>query len=208
MQESRQGARHDLAQAVQTIQEGVAAGGSEARPSHVMKRLAELHPVEFVKYHRGFELLTKTLAPTRLPQMNLMWRPWQQDLANSLDKEPDDRHIVWVYDEVGNKGKSTFVRQYINDETKDAIVLSGKTADMAYLYNKERVVFFDITRTQVELLDHLMSFAEQLKNGFLLSTKYMPEKKVFQPPHVVFFANVPCPTGKWSADRVVEIVLD
>jgi hypothetical protein len=53
-----------------------------------------------------------------------------------------------------------------------------------------------------------MAFAEQLKNGFLLSTKYMPEKKVFRPPHVVFLANVACPPGKWSADRVVQIVWD
>lgn len=192
----------------QIVQEEASVAQGGGRVSRAMKRVAEEYPVELMKYHRGIEVLAKHLVVDRRPLPQLHWRPWQADLVSALEKDPDDRHIMWIFDKVGNKGKSTFVTHYVSNPANDAIVLEGKVADMAYLYDKQRVVFFDITRTQVELLDHLMSFAEKLKNGLLISTKYMTQMKVFRPPHVVFFANVVCPPGKWSEDRVVEIELD
>lgn len=208
MQESSQGRREDLLRVAQIVQEEASVAQGGGRVSRAMKRVAEECPVEMVKFHRGIEVLAKHLVVDRRPLRQLEWRPWQADLASALSVEPDDRHIMWVKDLVGNKGKSTFVTHYVADPANDAIVLEGRVVDMAYLYDKQRVVFFDITRTQVELLDHLMSFAEKLKNGLLVSTKYMTQMKVFRPPHVVFFANVPCPPGKWSEDRVIAIDLD
>lgn len=79
---------------------------------------------------------------------------------------------------------------------------------MAYAYNGEPMVFFDVTRTQAEHMDHLYQFAEQLKNGIIFSSKYESGTKCFDPPHVVFFANQGPHPGKWSADRCHETVLN
>lgn len=205
--QDRQGARSDLLQVVETIQSAVAAAGGNVRPDLVLRAVAAEHPVELIKYTRGIREFVSilSLAPELPPLPSLF--PWQSMLLQCLQLEPNDRTIIWHTDLKGNAGKSTFVNFYLATYPDDSIVLSGKVADMAYAYNGQRVAFFDVTRTQVDLLDHLMSFAESLKNGRIFSTKYESRLKRFRPPHVVFFANVACPPGKWSEDRVVEIVL-
>ena len=92
--------------------------------------------------------------------------------------------------------------------TRGAVQLEGKVADMAFMYNSEPIVCFDVTRAQAEVSDHLYSFAEKLKNGSVISTKYETKAKHFAPPHVVFFANKDCPAGVFSADRIELIDLD
>ena len=86
-----------------------------------------------------------------------------------------------------------------------ATKLSGKVADMAYQYNSERIACFDVTRAQAGPggpSDHLYSFAEELKNGDIVSGKYVSCEKDFDAPHVVFFSNYLPDEGKWSKDRV------
>lgn len=195
-----QGHRSDLEQAIASLGGG---GSVTAR----LKRAAAEAPAAFVKYHRGLEALATLTAETpKVPKP--AWRPWQAELERELSEEPDDRHIYWVSDEKGGAGKSTFLRYYINNEELNATSLTGKLADMAYAYDSQRIVFFDVSRTQAENLDHLMTMAEWLKNGNFVSPKYQSRLKTFSPPHVVFFANVPCPPGKWSADRVIELKLE
>ena len=104
--------------------------------------------------------------------------------------------------EKGNQGKSRLALHLCLEH--NAIILSGKIADMAYAYNKEPIVIFDVPRTQAENLDHLFAFAESLKNGIIFSNKYESQQKIFKPPIVIFLANIPCPDGKWSSDRVIE----
>lgn len=205
--DSDQGSRSDLTQVVQTIQKGVESSGGNVRPDLLLRLVAEEHPLELIKYTRGIREYISILTPSPPPVVLPSLYPWQEMLLACLHMEPNDRTIVWHTDLKGNAGKSTFVNYYLSSFPHDSIVLSGRLADMAYAYNGQRVAFFDVTRTQVDLLDHLMSFAESLKNGRVFSTKYESRMKIFRPPHVVFFANVPCPAGKWSADRVVEIVL-
>lgn len=159
------------------------------------------------KYHKGIDALAEALKPLPQPKQ-LKLRPWQSDLFAALEVEPDDRHIMWIWDKDGNKGKTTFLRWYISNYPSDSILMDGRVTDMAHAYDSQRVVFFDIARTQAENVDHLCQFAEKLKNGMYLSSKYDSKMKVFQPPHVVFFANIPCPHSKWSADRPVVIELE
>jgi len=198
---SKQGARTDLSDAVATLR------GSTGGLTQRMRALAADHPLEFVKYHRGFE----ALARLETPVLTYTWaqpRRWQLELLGTLGAQPDDRHILWFTDTTGGAGKSSVVRKYLSDFPGTAICLTGKLADMAYAYNGERVVFFDVSRTQSEHMDHLYSFAETLKNGNYLSTKYESCMKTFQPPHVVFFANMDPAAGKWSDDRLVLKRLD
>lgn len=191
-----QGKRTDLAAAVEALRG--AGGGLSAR----LRAAADAAPEAFVKFHRGLEALARLEAPVPAYEWAVP-RVWQSALMVDLAAVPDDRHIMWFTDVPGAAGKSTFVRRYMTEHPGGAIVLHGKLADMAHAYNGERVVFFDVSRTQAEHMDHLYSFAESLKNGFFFSGKYEGGMKTFAAPHVVFFANQDPENGKWSQDRLV-----
>lgn len=182
-----QGARSDIMSAWNAFR----VGG-------VQRVLAE-HPAMWLRYSTGFIRAAALLAvPTPMPSPTT-WREWQDGLLKELEGKPDDRKIIWYYDQSGAAGKSTIVR-YVCTNSK-GIMLEGKVADMAYAYNGERVVFFDVARTQADNMDHLYSFAEKLKNGMVSSPKYESRTKFFDPPHVVFMANSLPDYSKWSSDR-------
>lgn len=188
-----QGKRNDLAEAVQALR----SGG--------IKRVAQEHPTAFVKFARGLRDLEETLRedpgdPDFEPNV------WQTELLSYiLGVTPDDRTIIWVTDREGGRGKSRLARHLLAEH--GAAQLEGRVSDMAYAYNRERIVIFDLTRGQAELSDHLYSFAEKLKNGVITSTKYESRTKRFLPPHVIFFSNSSPEPGKWSSDRLHELDL-
>lgn len=200
--ENQQGRRADLeaATALLTATEGTV----KAR----MKRLAEDYPAVVVKHYKGMEYLcrlTERGIPINAPEQ---WYEWQAALLAHLDSEEakaDDRSIVWVTDPAGGNGKSTVVRYLVAN--CGAVMLNGKIADMAHAYDGQSIVVFDVTRTQLEHMDHLYSFAESLKNGIVFSTKYESGMKIFKSPRVVFFANTTYARGKWTEDRVHEILI-
>jgi len=181
-----QGRRTDLHLAVQILK------------SDGLKRVAEEMPAEYVKYHKGFAALAAELAKP-IGDLEFMPRDWQKSLLESLSIPPDDRKIIWVWDIIGNKGKSRLARHLVAEH--GAIILSGRVVDMAHAYSSQPIVIFDVARTQAENMNHLYSFAESLKNGVIFSSKYESGQKVFQSPHVVFFSNMPYPSDVWSEDR-------
>ena len=145
--------------------------------------------------------------PPRMP--NFQPRPWQQKVIDILSAEPNDRTIYWVRDSEGGRGKTQLAKYLLCE--KEACLLGGRIADMAYMWNRDRkykIGIFDLTRTQAETTDHLYTFAEQLKNGFFTSTKYISKLKMFAVPHVIFFSNSMPKEDKWSADRLHLIDLD
>nr|UZT54550.1 MAG: replication-associated protein [clictolig virus 1] len=194
---SQQGKRSDLDSAVATLR---AAPGTVAEK---IRAVAEEHSTAFVKYYKGFEVLAETLEDFPEPEEPI-WRPWQMSLKLELEQDPDDRHLIWYNDPVGGQGKSRFVNYYTAVKSLKATALSGKLADMrfAYAQSKARIVFFDIARAEHEYVGHMYTMAEELKNGRFMNTKWKSKLVSFQPPHVVFFANIPPDTTKWSVDRL------
>lgn len=191
-EEGGQGKRRDLDEAVDALREGG------------IRAVVEQHATAFVKYHRGLYELQRQLE-VKPRDMDFEPRPWQQDVLDYLTGEPDDRHILWVTDGVGNNGKSRLARHLILEH--GAVQLEGRVQDMAYMYNKERVVVIDVSRAQLDNVKHLYSFAEKLKNGVVVCTKYECHQKLFDPPHVIFFSNQTWEREFWSEDRVIEINL-
>lgn len=171
---------------------------------HVM---LQRFPEVYVKYHSGIDAYAMKVK--KLPDMAMPsngWYIWQVELLNYLLSPPDNRTIVWVYDFKGGRGKSTLCKFLICNH--NGLLLQGKINDMSFAYDeKYKIVMFDVSRTQAENLDHLYSFAEQLKNGVIFSPKYTSGMKVFSPPHVVFFANSMPQEGKWTEDRLKLIDL-
>lgn len=129
-------------------------------------------------------------------------RPWQSALMDVLHEPVCPRKIHWLWESSGNVGKSWLTRYIM--ATEDATVLTeGKKTDMAYIFSKKptKIVIIDLCRTNTEYLNGIYSLAENLKNGYIVSSKYDSTGVVFEIPHVVIFANFEPDYTKWSADR-------
>lgn len=127
---------------------------------------------------------------------------WQKDLMKILKKEPDERAVYWLWEPVGNTGKTTFAKSYCI-KNKDAIVVTGKASDVkcgiAQCETKPRVVFWNLVRSQEEYVS--FQGIEEVKDGFFFSPKYESGMVMMNAPHVVVFANFAPNTEKLSADR-------
>jgi hypothetical protein len=190
-----QGARTDIS--------GLAALVMEGASNH---EIATAMPDLFLRNHVGINALRSALANKPTADTDFAPRAWQKELMDKLAGPVHDRHIYWIHDSVGGKGKSRLARHLKIEH--GAIELNGKGNDMAYAYNGQKIVLFDIARAASDNIKHLAIFAEQLKNGSLFSSKYTSQEKNFPAPHVVFFSNILPPPELWSQDRLQLIDLD
>ncbi|AHH31485.1 replication-associated protein [Dragonfly larvae associated circular virus-10] len=125
-------------------------------------------------------------------------RTWQKELKNAIQTVPDDRKVMWYCDSVGNTGKTWFSKYLV--ALHGAIRFeNGKSADIKYAYNGERVVVFDLSRSQVDHFNY--EVIESIKNGLMFSPKYTSCTKMYPIPHVIVFANWMSDESKLSADR-------
>lgn len=141
------------------------------------------------------------------------WYEWQAKIIELVDSKRTERDIVWVRDSVGNKGKSYLAKFLVLKY--DAIISQGKSADV---FNQVKqwleehpeadpsLCVLDVPRSSFGFLNY--GLLEQLKNGCLYSGKYEGGKCLFDPPHVVVFANMLPKDGEFSDDRITLIDLD
>lgn len=136
---------------------------------------------------------------------NVVWKKWQQDILDILDKKPNKRTIHWFWDETGNIGKS-FLATYIC-MNYDVVVCDGKKNDVLNQVNTAlekyipKVAILDIPRSSVDYINY--SVIEKLKDGCLYSGKYEGGLCIFPQPHVIIFANCEPDRREMSADRWV-----
>lgn len=171
-------------------------------------QLIEAHKSIYAKYPRFFDEYIEIHRPNR-PVDIFPLREWQLNLSILLAAEPDDRHIVFVVDQYGNKGKSWFTRYYEQQHPGESqCLVPGKHADMAYALNTTiRVLFLDAPRAkQGEYIQY--DFLEEVKNGMVFSTKYQSVVKRLSKVHVVVLMNEPPNYDKLSADRYITITID
>lgn len=146
-------------------------------------------------------------ARRRFPNHELY--PWQTKLLTRVLLLADDRHILWIWDEVGNTGKTYMskllvfkygAQYFTNAATKDithAVVFRNKVKiDGKRL---DPIIIFDLARSLQEIVNY--QAIEQLKNVITFSPKYQSTTKFGPPAHVIVFANWPPNRGKMSADR-------
>lgn len=129
---------------------------------------------------------------------------WQQNLETILKQEPDDRTIRWYWDDIGNKGKTSFCKYLVVKH--QALYVSGKIGDMAYALMKYResngdpeIILIDIPRASYNRISY--PGIEALKNGLIFSSKYESGQIVMNSPHVVVFANSEPSYELLSVDR-------
>lgn len=136
--------------------------------------------------------------------------PWQSDVINLAEQEPEDRHVYWLWSTYGKVGKSRLSRHLAIKYEHDPrpVLLSGGSAkDILYMVasNKKekgtepRMVIWDLPRSQT-VPDY--GGLENLKNGTFCSTKYESGMCILsRHPHIVVFANYPPDETKLSEDR-------
>lgn len=130
---------------------------------------------------------------------------WQQRVLDVISGPVDPRAIYWVYDGVGNHGK-TYLATYLTDSKGAFYSNGGKATDITYAYTGQPICIFDYVRDSAEYVNY--GVIEQLKNGILFSPKYESGLKRFAIPHVFVFANFRPASDKFSADRLVVFELN
>lgn len=165
------------------------------------RAIAQRFPGLFVRYPRSLLSLVEHNLP--LPSFetgNLL--PWQQELWNYLDNDPDDRTIRFIVDEEGGKGKSWFARYLYTKKQHDVQLLSvGKRDDIAHAIDATKKFFvFNVPRGGMEFLQY--TILEQLKDRVVFSPKYASRTKMLGAiPHVVVMCNEQPDLTKMTADR-------
>lgn len=193
----KQGQRSDIDEAVARI----AAG--DAIVDIISDIPSALRYRNHLLSHRQDVLNNEAKRQRREKNVEAVLKPWQQELGDMLSLAPDGRHFVYIFERTGNAGKS-WMGHYL-ESTKGALCLRpGKIADLAYAYEREPIVVFDIVRTNVEgSITNVYGFTESLLDGSIFSPKYGSVVKTFDPPHVVIFSNAPPDYTAMSKDRYV-----
>lgn len=144
--------------------------------------------------------------PRQIKLINPNDRPWQKELVNELETEPNDRTIIWYHDPVGGSGKTALAKWLVIK--KKALVVSGKACDIKYAVSKHiekngqvDIICFLFPRSVEEYVSY--DAIESLKDGLFFSSKYESGMCVFAPPHIICFANFAPEKDKLSEDRWV-----
>lgn len=128
-------------------------------------------------------------------------------------KDPDDRTIYWITDNKGNSGKSKFVKYCCFTNNSCAKVSFGSASQLRsglISTGQKSIYFIDIPRTlgNDDSINNILSAIEDLKNGFLTSNFYGNSTSLLMdPPHIIVFSNMDCPTEKLSSDRWRELCI-
>lgn len=197
------------------LKKGVFSSGERGGGSATMalalqvkdKEYEDMSLIERVAYlkHERFLIRDKCLirSATHKKRMRkyfgtVVLRAWQQELVKYCEGEPDERKIRWYYDPAGNNGKS-FMTDYLTYMCDAKWFENGKQADIAFSYDEERIVIFDLSRSHENYINYMA--IESFKNGRIWSGKYESCGKGFQKPHVIVFSNFYPDTTKLTEDR-------
>ncbi len=129
---------------------------------------------------------------------------WQLEVCSVIEGPIDDRTIQWWWSELGNIGKSSLAKHLILKY--DCLFTGGDAKDIFFQITSrlkaKKVIpgcVFDLCRSNGNKIDY--GAIEGIKNGMIMSTKYESCMTLFNPPHVVVFANCPPDLTMLSADR-------
>lgn len=134
-------------------------------------------------------------------------RPWQEQLKTMLMGKPDDRTIIWIYDLVGNSGKTCFLKYMVH--TYGCIFTTGgKNADIInlifnekdYMLSDNAIVMWNLPRT---ISKEYISYQaiESIKDGLICNNKFECGSFCCNSPHVVIFTNIYPKVESLSKDR-------
>jgi hypothetical protein len=161
---------------------------------------------------RNGRRLCYNYRPIRKIQLINPTRVYQRFVLEILDTEPNERRIYWLFDRIGNVGKSSFCK-YLVAKRNALFIDEGKKSDLMNLIyksdmDKHDVVVVDIPRSQHNSCSY--KTLECIKNGMICNTKYETGFKLFNSPHLIIFANFPPEVSEetLSGDRLKIYEID
>jgi len=140
------------------------------------------------------------------------YHPWQLKLENLLFekngefKEPNEREIIFILDEEGCSGKSTYWKYLLVTKNRELGLLSEANASQIkaalYKMGKRKLYVVDLPRTKSKMgVNDLINVLEQLKSGIVINNMYGQNDTLLIPPcHIVVSGNY-LPYGSLSPDR-------
>lgn len=141
----------------------------------------------------------------------VMWNSWNLQLLDTILDTPDKRKINWIWSSKGKMGKTSFTR-YLVDKHNAQFCNGGKYTDiMNLIYHTDMdecsCVIFSLPREHKNHISY--SALESVKDGMVCNMKsYKNGSKIFNPPHIIVFANYPPEKEYLSLDRWNIIRLD
>jgi len=143
------------------------------------------------------------------PLEGLEYYPWQKDIIETIKSAPEkgmNRYVNWIWSKSGKMGKSAMCKHlYLKHK---ATFIGGKAADAAFaVKTNAKVVVCNIPRSREKWI-HPYDWAEGIIDGMIFSPKYESGAKVFNAPHIFFFANYPPDSKEMSEDRWKVVQLD
>lgn len=141
------------------------------------------------------------------------WNACQHWLDSLIVPLPDLRRIIWVYDQKGESGKSTWANYAEFAYAKTALVIHWMQAKDMRTYivrsGPKQVYIFDLEKNAPPgiKLHHIFYLIEQLKNGVIIDDKYMTPKIFMTTPHVIVLCNEPCPFKHFTQNRFISYVI-
>lgn len=140
---------------------------------------------------------------------------WQKELLEELATTPNERKIVWYYDNVGNTGKSTFARYVQAKGLATVMSQLGGDRDSGQLIETARDSGWDGRAIIIDLPrqgEHrsIYSPLESIKNGLVTNVKYKGGTTTYPSPHLVVMANFLPRIHEMSLDRwdIRELVVE
>jgi len=133
--------------------------------------------------------------------------PWFDEWSKLLETV-SRRSIIWIYDDVGNSGK-TWATKYMMCKDNNCYIVKnfGRRADFATIIINAinsgwsgKYFIADLPRT-MEDSDSIYGCLEDCVDGIVTSTKYSGKTIVFNSPIVTVFSNFLPQIAKMSADR-------
>ena len=131
---------------------------------------------------------------------NKLWK-WQQQLVNLIVRSTsrarhgifDNRRVLFFVDELGGSGKSS-VAKYLDYYGLAAVYNYLTLKDALYLISKDKprsCYVFDLSRSRPNdvTFEEIACTIESLKNGTVISTKYVPRKRLQHPSMIIVFSN-------------------
>lgn len=132
---------------------------------------------------------------------------WQKEVIDIVSKKPDDRKVYWYWEPKGNKGKSALAKHLAIHYGATKMEGCRKDCYFSLMKKMEKVeeeafpstVIFDIPRCDGNKINY--NVIEDIKNGYVFSSKYESSDMVLPPMHVIVFANFEPDIEKLSEDR-------
>lgn len=131
-------------------------------------------------------------------------RGWMLPFVEKLKTKPDHRSIIWIWENVGNIGKTCFAKFLC--AKMGALYVSGKASDVKMAVAElvkagkpPKIVIFGFPRCVEDYVSY--QAIEEVKDGLFFSGKYESGMVMYNPPHVIILANFEPDRSKLSGDR-------